>query len=769
MKDMTALREHKYAFARLNGRLEKFINEFESVKCDSNLSIDVGADKIYGMKKVTCAVDPNSVQKEINDFFREFSKYRVHDDLLQLFNDFVRKIDQKYAKIFRDFKPIDWTDKESFEPYCNMLQAWLKEDESRRKAAKDHKGDSKKQQLPPPRNKTPLEVQFEELVMIIYEDRKYIADSLDALHHYIKGNKELSARFGEVPNFKEEKSLQQWITGSSSNKDMHSFIEPTMSVLRFYWLSYQILTYLRHLYNCNELFAIEMGKLKQEGVYMDDGSHPNFDHFISRVQEQPLDIANEACQLYMEKYEMSCASVRYLIAHTYDVNYQSYIESGYHELSKTENLNSLAKKVDLLCIHADQVYGIVVDEEYRSLVQAQSEMTRKYSTELQAELASESKRDYRQSNAQQEFVSFYEKPFRNTIIQWIEGYLALTNDQRLLQHLNHRFSFDGCHLTPFELQFILLSSANLQTNNRCDIEFLLLLCSSVPQGELVNVCLYMQIVYYRGQRFYDTKIYYGIQLIESARHKALFAIKLNEHDQSIDADQIYKLILMLQHSSGGSEQLENMTLREWIDIANKQKWSEVGALIKKYGEVGYYLGYLDDRERQKEERMMRDVFDSVQYIPEILIAKISQFIANAEVNANEDYFKKLRSILESGNDFPDLEANSEKRPYLITREFEQQKFIKYIKEKNPDKYEALLPSKKRKIDDMINLVTGLHDRTEEAKLARKDEIKRIGDMVKVFKSHLSLIAESFSLLVFRKCHQRRQKPFRKHAFALGIR
>jgi hypothetical protein len=32
---------------------------------------------------------------------------------------------------------------------------------------------------------------------------------------------------------------------------------------------------------------------------------------------------------------------------------------------------------------------------------------------------------------------------------------------------------------------------------------------------------------------------------------------------------------------------------------------------------------------------------------------------------------------------------------------------------------------------MINLVTGLHDTTPEAKSARKDEIEKIGTMVKV--------------------------------------
>ena len=108
-----------------------------------------------------------------------------------------------------------------------------------------------------------------------------------------------------------------------------------------------------------------------------------------------------------------------------------------------------------------------------------------------------------------------------------------------------------------------------------------------------------------------------------------------------------------------------------------------------------------------------------------------QFIVNNEVQADENYFEKLRLILTSGNDFTGLEVISEKRPYLITREFEQQKFIQHILKRHADNYEPLLPSRQRRFDDMINLVIGLHDVTEESKLAHKNEVKRIDEMVKV--------------------------------------
>lgn len=749
-KDVTIRRQKKYQYARFSDNLHQLIDQFEHIESHSNLSINVGAEKIYGVKKIDSKIDPNCVRNQISDFFRDFSKYRVQNDLLKQLNNFYNKINRKHGQIFGSFnEKIDWTDKRAFEPYFNMLQAWFKDEDNRKKS---NENTSSKKSLNMPRNKTQLEDQFEKLVTVLHEDREYIANSLHDLHQFIKQNKELTKRFGDVPTFKDDGIINK-LTGSSSGQDISKFIEPTLHVIRFYWLSFRILTYMRHLYNCNELFAIEMDEIKQENVYIDDGNHQHFDYFLDRVQEKPLNVANEACQLYMEENCMNCAPVRYLMAYQFNVNYQSYVQSGYHELTKKESFNSFSSNIDILWIYNHHLYAVIVDEKYRDLVQVQSEILQRYSDELKNELEIESKYDYRQLADQQHFVFFYDKAFRSAIIEWIEGYLALTNDQTLLQNLNHRFYIDGCHLTPFELQYILLSSVKLQKDNQCNINFILLLCNSVSQNEIINVLLYMQIIYYRGQRFGDTKIYEALQLIENARHKALFSLKLNEYHEDIDPDQIYKLILMIQHSSNGSEQLEKMSLNEWIDVANKQKWSEIGALIRKYGEVGYYLGFLDDRERKNEERMMRKVFDSVQYIPEILIAKVSQFIVNNEVHGNEDYFNKLRILLESGNDFTDLEILEEKRPYLITREFEQQKFIKYIAEQRPKEYKALLPNEERKIDDMINLMTGLHDDTEELKVMRQKEIHRIGDMVKVDRNtslDLQCYLSSFDILDIRK-------------------
>jgi hypothetical protein len=122
-KDVTIRRRRKYAYSQFSANVQKFINEFESIKSDPNLSIDLGVDKLYGMKTIDFEVNPDTVQKEIDSFFRKFRKYSVKHDLLKLFNDFYKGIDTQYVTMLQYFnEQIDWTDKQSFEPYFNMLQ-----------------------------------------------------------------------------------------------------------------------------------------------------------------------------------------------------------------------------------------------------------------------------------------------------------------------------------------------------------------------------------------------------------------------------------------------------------------------------------------------------------------------------------------------------------------------------------------------------------------------------------------------------------------------
>ena len=130
-KNATVRRQHKYKFALFSSQLQKLIDEFENVYYQPNLLIDIGAVKIYGVKRTDSRIDSEIVQKHVADFFREFTKYRVNDDLLlQRFNNFYSKMNEKYKTMFEHFNDqIDWTDKISYTSYFNLLQASLQEKE----------------------------------------------------------------------------------------------------------------------------------------------------------------------------------------------------------------------------------------------------------------------------------------------------------------------------------------------------------------------------------------------------------------------------------------------------------------------------------------------------------------------------------------------------------------------------------------------------------------------------------------------------------------
>ena len=82
--------------------------------------------------------------------------------------------------------------------------------------------------------------------------------------------------------------------------------------------------------------------------------------------------------------------------------------------------------------------------------------------------------------------------------------------------------------------------------------------------------MYTRIEYQLGKRFDpQSKIFTGIEAIQNTRFKALLAVKMSQYGSGISEDDLYKLILMLQHASNSSEQLVNIALNEWIEIAPK--------------------------------------------------------------------------------------------------------------------------------------------------------------------------------------------------------
>jgi hypothetical protein len=286
--------------------------------------------------------------------------------------------------------------------------------------------------------------------------------------------------------------------------------------------------------------------------------------------------------------------------------------------------------------------------------------------------------DFGQNENMTRFVSFFASPLRTTALEWIENFISANGrDQSLIQLLYSRMRTDGCHLSLLELQSVLALFICLKQLFHCDQIYLLLLCSSVEQSKLIDVLLYTRLEYDVGRRFDpDSKIFGSINAIQNSRYKSLFAVKLNEYRQRqpssppLDRDDLYKITLMLQNASNGAEQLEKIGLDEWISIARKQKWSEIGYLLQQYGSIGYYLALLDNNGFSQEVGKMRDLFEQATLVPEKLIALYTQWIISRESDAN--IFDELRKLFRRANEYAsdkyDESTMITRRHELVTNE-----------------------------------------------------------------------------------------------------
>jgi preprotein translocase subunit SecA len=196
---------------------------------------------------------------------------------------------------------------------------------------------------------------------------------------------------------------------------------------------------------------------------------------------------------------------------------------------------------------------------------------------------------------------------------------------------------------------------------------------------------------------------------------------------------------MLQHASNGSEQLVKIGLDEWISIAQKQKWSEIGYLLKQYGSIGYYLGVLDNKGFKKELEQMRKIIDEATIIPEKLIALYTQWIVTGEVDADEKFFNQLKNFFIRANGYPELKDKITKHQ-LITTEIEQAKLINWLTtgkiSENYVNYGELTSKYDRNVDELTKKITGLHDSAEAAEQRRKS-IQKIGKLLQLNNSQTS--------------------------------
>lgn len=310
----------------------------------------------------------------------------------------------------------------------------------------------------------------------------------------------------------------------------------------------------------------------------------------------------------MIEHGLNCLPFRSLLCSSLDIKLCSYRKFAFQTVKKVETINPNGSICEIMWLKDEAntpPSGICLDFDFLGLVKAHSEMLSKYKLLEEDTML---KLDFNKKESIAEFVSYFPAALQGACTEWTESYLVASKDQSLLQLLHSRMWVDGCHMSLFDLQTIFVLVINLKELYSCNIKYLLLLANSVEQSKLVDVFLYSRIEYHMGKRFTSSSKIFGlIQTVTNSRYKALLAIKLSKYKIKVDEDDLHKILLMLQNASNGSEQLEKIGLDEWISIARKQKWSEIGYLLQTYGSIGYYLGVLDNKGFKHEERKLREV------------------------------------------------------------------------------------------------------------------------------------------------------------------
>ena len=783
-------RKRKFESSRLRQKLQSITLEADSVAVSTAASIKPGDDHIFGItenplaSKLIPYAGAEKVKEVVKSFYSRYILNEVSQTMLAMLNDYLKSIKPIYHPLLALFdrkENFKWTNKEDVTNYLDSMKAWFVEESLRQETIKKHKTDKDdtsttgEHEQPSDiliRDKTKLETDFEHFLKAVVADSKYWSQIIKQINELISKDSEYKARFGAPPSFDEGGFLDAAISKVKKSRTVdEKSIERAQHIIKIYYLAKSILNYNQVLYTCNALMLKDQGKFP-ENIRCDNAG--DFDDFLSQLSRNPVPSESNQCEVHMTERGLACGPFRYLLSLHLNIKLCSYRKVSYQTLQKIETFNPTAPECEILWLKDDgQPVGIAADKDFRTLITAQKTILKKYENDLSEEMRRLLKMDYTEKENRTTFASFFPKPLRSAAIEWIENYMAITQDQIFLHLLYNRFWVDGCQLSIFELQFLLASCANLTMLYHCDLNYLLLLANSVSQSQLIDVFLYLRVEYHLGRRLPpSSKIFTAIQLIPNTRFKALLAVKLSNYHLTVSEEDFYKLILMLQHTSNGSEQLTNIDLDEWISIAQKQKWSEIGYLLKQYGSIGYYLGFLDNKGFHDEEQKMRAIIDEAKIIPEKLIALYTQWIVSREIVLDESFFPRLREFFIQANHYPELKDTGEKYQ-LLTTEVEQAKLINWMNTRkiseNHVNYDQFASAKDRTVDELAEKITGLYDSPEFA-VERRKSIKTIADRLKANDSNNSPSINwlnKFDEVLFR-LKNKRLRPTQKMAILCAV-
>lgn len=718
--------------------LEMLIDDVVTVDTELELKNDELVDVVETHKDPWWIKVDEEKNTRVQSFFTDFHYNAIDSlDLLVCFHDI-----SKHLKIHKDvFAPFshpsfNWANVSDVQKY---MQTFLTPEEISRREneEKDAEVEDEQEPLEEARDYSPIWLpKSKEVVGKAFKDVDQKVKQCEFLFYrlisLLKHDLALTRRFS-IGTTSETKKFKQ--PGSSPE-----------SIVHLYYLTEQILNYnvrlIRYYLLYKKAITIPKDWYNPQAERME-----TIDDLINWARNNEMPKSYSDMRSFIQNYGIRCRAYRQMVADEQGTEIQVFFGSGFCKMRLVEDLLPKDRNGDNYELHR----VIFKDDEMKSIVA--NEPLRKLRAIMKT--CTQNVEPLSLNNNAISLDSYFPGAFKAEVCEWTDAIIAATGEHTVPRFFHRIFQRHGNTMSLVDFQFVVNTIIEANRNFDLPLEQLCYMMLT-KDGYLCDIFLPLRVMAAmkeRAPKFKD--LIEQLSVIKNPYLRALFGSKL--HEIPIAETVLASLVNMLAHAEDRMDQLENMHLKEWIDIANCQKWNSYEPLVKSYGNVGYYIVLLERIDKEKGKRLehvievLKKNSKNEVFILEKIVSTLAFLIENNEIDFNDAYEKRLLSFLELVSQKyvkmreeiyaqlssynlreEDVQEEGSKTGNItyITNEILQGIMIDTfaVKEIQVWVWDAMFPEANRTLTDLIKLSVNPQD-TDEAKIERKKEMETIKDIL----------------------------------------
>ncbi|CAF1439944.1 unnamed protein product [Adineta steineri] len=517
-KQASQKRQLKRLITKHRNDVSNYADYCQTAEFNTDSKLTPKDDKIYNVKFIEPAltalwnvnIDQKQVVAVTKKLFNDYLLNEVDGALLLEIQKTRNNLKTEMEKHLKNFgqHQINWADKETWEAFKTNLTEEKTEIKTIMKAISGLK--------------IKLTNYFEEYAKLI-ADKSMLEKAKSKVQS--GGSNELESRFGKVPKF---------------HNGVEKNLEATHFLIRFYHQMKRLLEFNRILMIVNLIYHAETTKAGPAVIKLIKSYQTlTLDKLVLRIENAKINLESNLVEEYMRAKGFHSSAFRYLVAELNKKNIEIYGNEDYGNVELLESWNPSGEKLVRIAFDGNQYYDLAADSQLRQLIAARSNHSwTKYFEDYRQHLNFRPW-DYTTSSSKNDFASYFPSGFVASVFEWIDCYVASTNDHNVLKMLHERFELDGNHLGIADFQFLISTAILIQSQYHVSPDFLLNLASSVPQTKLVDTFFIARIEsQWRRQLKHAFGISKLLNLISVSRLKILFATKLN--GQNIEEKNVDK-------------------------------------------------------------------------------------------------------------------------------------------------------------------------------------------------------------------------------------